>query len=132
MPATNDSNSKSLTEWLARQANLQVAALIAEPTAATAWSALQKADYTGYVDASYTNNIGADWTTPANGLTSNVQEISFPANSGGTASSSITHFAVRSGTSGDEFRWGPLSSAVVVNPGESAKFAIGALLLEAK
>ena len=126
MPGSTTSNDKSLTEFLARQATVEIAVLTAEPSAGTPWASLSKADYTGYADQTEANT---NWTTPANSSTSNTLEISYPANSGGGSSSSLTHFAVRNGATGDDYRWATLNTPVTVAPGESMKFAVGALIL---
>lgn len=74
---------------------------------------------------------GTDWaassgTAPA--VASNATAVTFPAASGGSWGT-VTHFGLFSAsTAGTLYFWGALGTSKTVNDGDTASFAIGALV----
>lgn len=82
-------------------------ARVSKPRAATDWAA-------------------ASGTAPA--VASNATAVAFPAASGGSWGT-VTHFGLYSASSGGTlYFWGALGVSKTVNDGDTASFAIGALL----
>lgn len=127
MPASQALQNRGLTDFLAYHPTLEVALMTAAPPAETTpWASLPFATYTGYQLQTVNAN---EFDTPALGVSPNNTEIAFPLNTGGD-SASLTHFAVRAGVVGEDYRWGVLDTPRVVAAGESGRFVAGALVLD--
>jgi len=69
----------------------------------------------------------ADWTAASGGSASNATVLAFPAASASWGT--VTHFATFDAASaGNMLRWAPLTTAKAIGSGDTASFAIGALV----
>ena len=82
----------------------------------------------GYERKDVTNN-STNWPNATGGVKSNGTAIEFAAASGGNWGT-ITHFALFDALSaGNMLYYGPLTSSKVINDGDQARFAVGALTI---
>ena len=127
MPASQTLQNAGLDWFRGLDSNIMIALLTAAPANdSVAWAALPRATYTGYADLT---ELATTLNAASGGTMVNNAIYSFAQNTG-AASASLTHFAVRSGTTGENYRWGTLDTARVIGTGETGEFAAGALTLD--
>lgn len=104
-------------------ATLYVALCSAAPVNSDTGSTITEVSYTGYARVAVT---AADWNAAAARLQDNVNEIAFPAATGG--SDTATHFALCDASSaGNLLDYGALSSSLAISSGVEPKFKAGDL-----
>ena len=128
MPASVAEQNRSNDAFVAANAQLEVALLTAAPAnSSVTWAALTRVNYTGYTDVQVANTI---FDASAAGEAPNNTLVQFAVNAG-AESATITHAAVRTGTTGDVYRWEAVVAPGTVKAGNRAELPIGNLRIKA-
>ncbi len=125
MSKSDYAEAKVLDHMLGKTAWTMPTAYIALYTAAPS-DAGGGTEVTGGAYARVTTS-GASWNAASGGSTSNAAALTFPA---ATASwGTVTHFGILdAATAGNLLRWGALTTSKTIGSGDTASFAIGALV----
>lgn len=103
------------------------------PTAYVALFTAAPSDSGGGTEVSGSNysrvtTAGADWTAASSGSGGNANAITFPTPSGSWGT--VTHFGIfDASTTGNLLWWGSLTTSKTIGSGDTASFAVGALVL---
>lgn len=75
--------------------------------------------------------IGAGWTAPSDGVSTNAKQITYPSNNG-AGPVTVTHWAIYDAdTAGNLLVYAPLTTSRTLQPGDVFVFDVGSLTVQA-